>query len=274
MLNDVDRRNKRIVRLTLVCALLVLAFAQSAAPAPARSVLAVRGVTTTEESRVAVFKVTLNPAAARLVTVRYATANGTAVAGLDYVAKRGKLVFNRGQTTKAVRVTIRDNSIPEESRKFFLVLSRANGARIGGAKAAAVIKPSDLPAPFTLRATINGAQEAATNNGQGDPTAHGTVSVTFLAAVGQVSYTVTIEGATSPFAFAHVHPGRPPNLRGFVVEFQSLPPGNGTASESKNLPLKDILQVYNQQTSFWFQLHKATADPTVGTIGGPLLPAT
>ena len=50
------------------------------------------------------FTVTLSPASTGPVTVKYATANGTALAGSDYTATSGTLTFTPGQTSKTVTV--------------------------------------------------------------------------------------------------------------------------------------------------------------------------
>ena len=109
-----------------------------------------------------------------------------------------------------------------------------------------------------------------TAGGKGDPTATGTATFTFDAEAERVSFTVTISGATAPFVFGHVHAGRPPDIRGFAVEFESLPVGNGTSNGSARVPLSEILGVYGNPSGYWAQLHKGSGDPTVGTIGGPL----
>jgi len=58
------------------------------------------------------FTVTLSQASTKAVTVTYATANGTAVAGTDYVAASGVLTFNPGQTSQTINVTVLGNSAP------------------------------------------------------------------------------------------------------------------------------------------------------------------
>jgi Domain of unknown function (DUF4394)/Calx-beta domain len=55
--------------------------------------------------------------------VDYATANGTAVAGTDYDARSGTLVFAAGETTKTITVPLRDDTAPEASKMFTVVLS-------------------------------------------------------------------------------------------------------------------------------------------------------
>src|SRR5262249_43489201 len=52
------------------------------------------------------FTVTLSAASTQVVTVQYATADGTATAGSDYTAKSGTLTFNPGVTIQSVRVTV------------------------------------------------------------------------------------------------------------------------------------------------------------------------
>jgi hypothetical protein len=58
----------------------------------------------------AVFAVTLLAPADRTVTVNYATANGTATAGSDYVATSGTLTFPPGTVTRTISVTVNGDS--------------------------------------------------------------------------------------------------------------------------------------------------------------------
>jgi Calx-beta domain len=61
------------------------------------------------------------------VSVDYATADGTALSGPDYVAKSGTLTFTPSQTTKTVSITIVDDALAEEDKTFTLNLSNATG---------------------------------------------------------------------------------------------------------------------------------------------------
>jgi hypothetical protein len=259
---------KRIAYLLLVVSAVLTGAALAATgkgQSASRPTVAVRSAQTTEEGQVAVFLVSLSRPAARPAKVRFGTAAGSASSGGDYRRAKGTLVFKRGQKKKTVRVAVVDDSSPEAAETFSLVLSHAQGARIGKGKASVAIAKSDLPT-FTLHATMDGPQETGL---QGDPTALGTASFTFDAAAEQFSYIVTVERATAPFTFGHIHPGRPPDIRGFVTELTELPPLNGTVSGSKHLELSAILDLYRTPSAFWAQLHKET-NPTVGTIGGPL----
>ena len=61
------------------------------------------------------------------VSVDYATADGTALAGSDYTAKSGTLTFTPGQTLKTVAVTMLDDALAEDDETFSLNLANATG---------------------------------------------------------------------------------------------------------------------------------------------------
>ena len=88
--------------------------------APAVSVADAR----TEEARGASleFAVTLSRALSESVTVRYATADGTARAGSDYRATSGTLTFPPGQTEKTVSVPVLDDELDEGSETLTLTV--------------------------------------------------------------------------------------------------------------------------------------------------------
>ncbi|CAH0309571.1 Calx-beta domain-containing protein [Roseomonas sp. CECT 9278] len=91
------------------------------------------------------FTVTLSAAAAAPVTVAYATANGTAMAGSDYVAQSGLLTFAAGETQKIVRVAINGDMLVEANEAFNLLLSTPTGATIADASASGRINDDDTP---------------------------------------------------------------------------------------------------------------------------------
>jgi hypothetical protein len=76
------------------------------------------------------FTVTLSPASTGTVTVKYATANGTALAGSDYTAASGTLTFTPGQTSKTVTVNVLGNTTVEPNETFYVNLSSPSGATI------------------------------------------------------------------------------------------------------------------------------------------------
>ena len=67
----------------------------------------------------AVFKVRLNRASEKPLTVSYSTTNGTALPGQDYTAVTGQLTFAPGETVKAVSVPVHGDTEPESEESFF-----------------------------------------------------------------------------------------------------------------------------------------------------------
>ncbi|MCI0459218.1 MAG: hypothetical protein L0Z62_19880 [Gemmataceae bacterium] len=57
------------------------------------------------------------------VTVHWATADGSATAGVDYVAKADTLVFAKGETSKTIEVLVLGDHIPEPDRSFSVNLT-------------------------------------------------------------------------------------------------------------------------------------------------------
>jgi hypothetical protein len=86
----------------------------------------------------------MNPSTST-VTVRFATANGTARAGrsADYLATSGTLTFAPGETVKTVNVTINNDKMAESNETFFLNLSNATGTTIQDSQGLGVIQDDD-----------------------------------------------------------------------------------------------------------------------------------
>ena len=81
-----------------------------------------------EEGETAEFEVRLSPAGAQTVTVDYATADDTAVAGADYTSESGTLTFTAGQTMMTIPVPTVDDSEQESEERFTVTLSNPLGA--------------------------------------------------------------------------------------------------------------------------------------------------
>ena len=98
------------------------------------------------------FAVTLDKSWSKKVTVAYATADGTAVAGEDYTATSGTLTFAAGETSKTVSVPVLDDAIDEGSETLTLTLSNARGAEIADGEATGTITNSDpIPQAWLAR---------------------------------------------------------------------------------------------------------------------------
>ena len=93
------------------------------------------------------FTVTLTPAATNTVTVNFATSNLTAVAGTDYLATNGVLIFSPGTTTRSLAVKVLGGSIASGSKIFSVCLTDATNAVVSVAQATGTIVGPTPPAP-------------------------------------------------------------------------------------------------------------------------------
>jgi hypothetical protein len=92
------------------------------------------------------FTVSLSNASINPVTVTYATANGTATAGSDYVAVAATvLTFTPGQTSRTVGVTINGDTASEPDETFNVNLTAPGGAALAKATGVGTIKNDDNP---------------------------------------------------------------------------------------------------------------------------------
>ena len=91
------------------------------------------------------FLVRLSVASSQTVTVEYATADGTAMAGIDYEETTGALTFPSLETEQMIRVPIVDDDLDEAVEAFTVVLSNASNTAVGDSEAAGVIVDNDLP---------------------------------------------------------------------------------------------------------------------------------
>lgn len=99
---------------------------------------------------VATFIVSLTPANNAVVTVDYATSDGTARAGSDYVAASGVVTFSPGQVTQFISINITGDVLTEPDETFFLNLSNPAIATIGDNQGTGTIQDNDLGASLPL----------------------------------------------------------------------------------------------------------------------------
>jgi 6-phosphogluconolactonase (cycloisomerase 2 family) len=90
------------------------------------------------------FTIALSQAASSAIGVDVTTANGTALAGQDYLAGSGRVTFAPGETTKTVPVVVLGDGTPEADEQFTLRLSNATGADIVKAAGTATIANDDI----------------------------------------------------------------------------------------------------------------------------------
>jgi hypothetical protein len=110
------------------------------------------------------------------VSVDYATADGTAVAGSDYTSKSGTLTFTPGQTSKTVYVSITDDALAEDDETFTVTLTNPTGGLLIADNQAVGTIQNDDPDPVVSVAS--------------DSVAEGDAGTTTL------SFPVTLSGAS------------------------------------------------------------------------------
>ncbi len=152
--------------------------------------LSINDVTVTEGNAgttTATFTVSLsNSMTAPTITTDFATADGTATAGSDYVANSGTLTFNPGVTSQTLNVTVNGDTLNETNETYFVNLSNVSGADYADSQGLGTITNDD-PAPSL---SINDVTVTEGNAG----TTTATFTVSLSAASGQ---TVTVDYATA-----------------------------------------------------------------------------
>ncbi|CUH68242.1 Hemolysin, chromosomal [Thalassovita gelatinovora] len=106
-------------------------------------------------AREAVFDIVLSQPASSQFTLSYNTADGSALAGLDYTATNGTLTFLSGQRTAQVRVPVTTDMTSETSEYFSLVVTPPDSPVIDdtGAVGTALILDDDSGPGPTLSIT-------------------------------------------------------------------------------------------------------------------------
>jgi len=87
--------------------------------------------------------VTLSASSTSIVTVNYATDNGTALAGSDYNSAIGTLTFQPGQTSKTISISVKGDRKREPNEIFYVDLFEPDGASITDGTATATILNDD-----------------------------------------------------------------------------------------------------------------------------------
>jgi len=99
-----------------------------------------------ESAGTVTFSVTLSKAATTSTSVNWATVNGTALAGSDFVANSGVLTFAAGVTTGSITVTVLNDTITESTESFTVALGSPIGLILADGSGLATINDDDVPA--------------------------------------------------------------------------------------------------------------------------------
>lgn len=162
----------------------------------------------------ATFTISLSAAATQNVTVSYATSDGNAVSGSDYLAATGSVTFFPGETSKTVVIKVNGDTLVESNETFFVTISNPVNVNLGSSvKATGTIQNDDttisindvsksLSGGSTTDFTITLAQASAltttvkfaTANGSlRSPGGYNSTSGTLTFAPGETSKTVTVK---------------------------------------------------------------------------------
>jgi hypothetical protein len=96
------------------------------------------------------FTVTLSGKSSVAVMVDYASADGTAIAGSDYVATSGTLTFAPNETSKDIPITVTGDTANEGSENFFMNLTNPVNATINDAQGIGTITDNDAAPSFSI----------------------------------------------------------------------------------------------------------------------------
>lgn len=102
--------------------------------------IAINDMVVNEGAGTATFTVTLSNAAKMPVSVAYASADGTATAGLDYTAVSSTLTFAPGETSRTITVPILNDNVYEGAETFTINLSSPVNATIADGLGLGTIK--------------------------------------------------------------------------------------------------------------------------------------
>jgi hypothetical protein len=108
-----------------------------------------------------VFTVTLSPANTATVSIPYTTANGTAIAGTDYNATSGTLVFTPGVTSLTVPVTILPTTTIENNLTVLLNVTLPTGVVSLNTSGSGLIINDNFPIATAVSTTITASTTAA-----------------------------------------------------------------------------------------------------------------
>src|SRR5207247_979403 len=111
----------------------------------------------------AVFTVTLSATSDQVVTVDFATADGSATSPSDYLAQNGNLTFSPGDTTKTISVPVNGDTLVEPNEDFFVNLSNATNASIADSQGIGTISNDEPSTSPSL--SINDASVVEGNSG-------------------------------------------------------------------------------------------------------------
>lgn len=209
----------------------------------------------------AVFLVSLSAPSVQTIGISYATVDGTANAGTDYVGvATGTLVFKPGETNKSITVVVNGDNTPETDETFWLKIASITNAPMATDRAVCVIRNDD-PWPGVVDHFVWNAVPSP--QGAGDP---------FL--IGVAAYDVFNNPVTNLASLS---------LRGIELGATSVILGNriptGTDSFSTytlgyiftpatNITITHARHFYGTKVSIWNDSKALVASVSVKSVAG------
>jgi uncharacterized repeat protein (TIGR01451 family) len=195
--------------------------------------------TVTESDTLVPITAELSGPSAYTITVHYATADGTAVSGIDYTSTSGVLTYTPGMTTALFAVPIMSDSNAEKTESFNVVLSNPSNATIAGVNPATVVIFDDDPYMLFLPLAM-----------MPPPSVHFSSAVYSVSeSAGPAAVTVTLSAPTSVTATVHysISNGTAHSPNDFVATSGVITFAPGTTSRVLNVDVvDDLLHEHNE----------------------------
>jgi hypothetical protein len=141
-------------------------------------------------SQTAIFTVQLSQSATSPVTVQYATADGSATAGVNYTPANGTVVFGPNEVSQTISVPVAPGGLTQGTKSFFVSLSAPSGGLIDRSVGVGTIRLSavDIETVFIASGGTGGGpvpgEPAGTTFAElGSPAINDSGAVSFLTTV-------------------------------------------------------------------------------------------
>lgn len=109
------------------------------------------------------FNITQSAVSGFTTSVNYSTANGTATAGIDYIAGSGTVNFAPGEVLKTVAVTVNSDLVPEIDETLFVNLSAPVNLTISDGQGVGTILDDDNPGKISFAFATYSVSEGSPN---------------------------------------------------------------------------------------------------------------
>ncbi|MEZ4870531.1 MAG: Calx-beta domain-containing protein [Caldilineaceae bacterium] len=198
-----------------------------------------------DEGATAIVHVELSHMSALSVTVNYATSDGSATAGNDYVAASGVLTFTPGQLSKDIVISTTTDAVDEPSENLNLTLSAPTNAELGspGDTASIVIRDKTPAAALRFSSatySVNEGDGSATIEVTLSPASASAVTVTYATANDTAKVDTDYSAANGQLVFA---PGETSKSFSVAIVNDQLNENDETLQLHLSAPVNAVLGV-------------------------------